>query len=123
MMSNENRSNPTGNDTWNQPYMPANPAYAPPAEVDYNARLKEATRRVQKKINFYRTLTSYVIINAFLWILWFMTGSSYPWPVWVSLGWGVGLAFQALDAFALGVSDQQRRDMIEEELRRMGRSR
>jgi hypothetical protein len=123
MMSNEKRPNPTGNDTWNQPYIPADPAYPPPADLDYNARLKEATKRVQKKLNFYRTLTSYLIINAFLWILWFMTGSSYPWPIWVSLGWGIGLAFQALDAFALGVTDQQRREMIEEEMRRMGRSR
>jgi hypothetical protein len=123
MMSNENRPNQTGNDTWNQPYIPTNPAYPPAADLDYDARLKEATKRVQKKINFYRTLTSYLIINAFLWILWFMTGSSYPWPVWVSLGWGIGLAFQALDAFALGVTDQQRREMIEEEMRRMGRSR
>ena len=120
MIPNENRQNLNGNDAWNQPYIPSNPPYAVPAELEYDKRLKEATRRVQKKLNFYRTLTSYVIINAFLWILWLMTGASYPWPVWVSLGWGIGLAFQALDAFALGISDTQRQQMIEEEMRRMG---
>lgn len=122
-MSNENRPDPTDRDAWNQPYVPTNPAYVPPTDFDYNNRLKEATKRVHKKINFYRTLTSYLIINAFLWILWFMTGSSYPWPVWVSLGWGIGLAFQGLDAFALGISDRQRQQMIEEEMRRMGHQR
>ena len=120
MTPNENRQNSTVSDPWNQPYMPASAPYVAPAELEYEKRLKEATRRVQKKLNFYRTLTSYVIINAFLWILWLMTGSSYPWPVWVTLGWGIGLAFQALDAFALGISDRQRQQMIEEELRRMG---
>ncbi|MDB5079150.1 MAG: hypothetical protein JWP00_1074 [Chloroflexi bacterium] len=116
-MSNENSSNTTGSDTWNQPYQPANP---PSSELGYNERLKEATKRVNKKLIFYRTLTSYLVVNAFLWVLWLMTGASYPWPVWVTMGWGIGLAFQALDAFVLGISAHQRRQMVEEEMRRMG---
>ncbi len=119
MLSNENRQNPNSSNAWNQPYIPTTSPYVAPAEPAYEARLKEATKRVHKKLNFYRTLTSYIIINAFLWILWLMTGSSYPWPIWVSLGWGIGLAFQALDAFALGISERQRQQMIEEEMRRM----
>ncbi len=89
VLSNENRQNTNSSHAWNQPYTPANPPYAAPAEQGYEVRLKEATKRVHKKLNFYRTLTSYIIINAFLWILWLMTGSSYPWPIWVSLGWGM----------------------------------
>lgn len=137
MTGSENRPNTTGNSTssgsegWNStpsssynstyvPYTPIYPLPPTPTGPAYDARLKEATRRVQKKINFYRTLTSYVVINGFLWILWMMTGVGYPWPIWVSLGWGIGLAFQFLDAFAFGVSDTQRQQMIEDEMRRMG---
>ncbi len=134
MTPNENRqdTNSTtgtgpGSSGWNPPlsssYVPYNPVFPlpnVPADPDYDARLKEASRRVQKKINFYRTLTSYVIVNGFLWILWLMTGFGYPWPIWVSLGWGIGLAFQFLDAFVFGVSEHQRQQMIQDEMRRMG---
>ena len=139
MTTSENRPNTTtngtnpgpGSDNWNSPssstyhstYVPYTPIYPlpnTPTGPDYNTRLKDATRRVQKKINFYRTLTSYVVINGFLWILWMMTGVGYPWPIWVTLGWGIGLAFQFLDAFAFGVTDHQRQQMIDEEMRRMG---
>lgn len=137
MTTSENRPNTTTNgtnpasDSWNSPstssyqssYVPYTPIYPlPPTQTgpNYEASLKEATRRVQKKINFYRTLTSYVVINGFLWVLWMMTGVGYPWPIWVSLGWGIGLAFQFLDAFAFGISDNQRQQMINDEMRRMG---
>jgi len=136
MTPNENRqdTNTTsnasagpGSDAWNpsysSSYVPYNPVFPlpnVPTGPDYDKRLKEATQRVQKKINFYRTLTSYIIVNGFLWVLWLMTGVGYPWPIWVSLGWGIGLAFQFLDAFAFGVSEQQRHQMIQEEMRRMG---
>jgi Flp pilus assembly protein TadB len=46
-------------------------------------------------------LFSYLIVNAFLVVVWFFTSGidSYFWPVWVMLGWGVGLAFQYFQAY------------------------
>ena len=99
-------------------YIDPSAAYNPAINPDYQRRYKEASRRVQKKVNFYKTLTSYLIVCAFLWILALTTGSGF-WPIWVMLGWGIGLAFMAVDAFALGISDDQRRQMIEDEMRRM----
>ncbi|HEX2915256.1 MAG TPA: 2TM domain-containing protein [Chloroflexia bacterium] len=77
-----------------------------------------AARRVHKKINFYKNLSSYAIVCTFLWILTIVTGGG-AWPIWVMLGWGVGLAFQAVDAFNLGISDRQKQQMIDEEMRRI----
>lgn len=50
---------------------------------------KEAKARADFKIHF----TIYLIINGGLWLLWLFTGGvdSYPWPVWPSIGWGIGL--------------------------------
>ena len=89
-----------------------------PSPAGYDPRYVEAARRVQKKINFYKTLTSYVIVCGFLWLLALFTDSGF-WPIWVMLGWGIGLAFMAVDAFGLGITEQQRRQMIEEELGRI----
>ncbi|MFC4262625.1 2TM domain-containing protein [Ferruginibacter yonginensis] len=65
-------------------------------------------RLAKKRIKFKRSVLSYIIVNAFLWALWFygnesdtpMRGSfNWPWPLWVSIGWGIGLAFQFSEAY------------------------
>ena len=59
----------------------------------------------QKRAKFRRHLFTYIVINAFLWgIWWFTVGRydgfrGYPWPIWVMLGWGIGLAFNYFDAY------------------------
>ncbi|MEJ7583731.1 MAG: DUF1707 domain-containing protein [Acidimicrobiales bacterium] len=44
-------------------------------------------------------LTPYLIVNAFLVVVWAVTGFGYFWPVWPILGWGLGVVF-ALAAIA-----------------------
>lgn len=66
----------------------------------------------QKRASFKNHATAYVIVNLFLWGLWYFTrynsierGSGmfirtgYPWPVWTTLGWGIGLAFHFAGAY------------------------
>ncbi len=101
-------------------YNPINPL--PATDPDYARQYQEATKRVQKKMNFYKSLTSYLIVVAFLWAIYLITSpGAHPWPIWVMLGWGVGLAFQGMEAFSFGVSSTQRQRMIDDELHRMGR--
>ena len=54
----------------------------------------------KKRAGFKRHLASYIIVNAFLWGVWAFSGhdESY-WPVWCSMGWGIGLAFSYYDAY------------------------
>lgn len=64
----------------------------------------ELWRIAQKRAHFHHHLYTYVIINAFFWLLWYFTNDSYdggemPWPVWPMLGWGIGLAFNYFDAY------------------------
>ncbi len=65
-------------------------------------------RIAQKRASFKRHLTAYVVINIFLWIIWFFTNETYgvdnsslpfPWPLWTMFGWGIGLVFHYLSAY------------------------
>jgi hypothetical protein len=58
----------------------------------------------QKRAGFKSHFLSYITVNAFLWILWLLTGaktygSGIPWPVWPTLGWGIGIVSHYLGAY------------------------
>lgn len=77
-------------------------------------------RIARKRANFKKSLYSYLVINAFLWGIWWFTGGSkvgfshYPWPIWVMLGWGVGLGFQYFEAYT-----GSKEDMAIEEFKKL----
>lgn len=57
-----------------------------------------------KRASFKGHLASYVVINGFLWVLWFFTSGRHihggiPWPFWSTAGWGIGLAFHFIGAY------------------------
>jgi len=66
----------------------------------------------QKRASFKSHLVTYIIVNAFLWAIWFMSASRhegftfweirwghFPWPLWSTIGWGIGLAFHFAGAY------------------------
>ena len=59
----------------------------------------------RKRASFKKHLATYLIINIFLWLIWLFTGartygsSSLPWPLWSTLGWGIGLASHYVSAY------------------------
>ena len=68
-----------------------------------------AIQRVRRKRRFFSHLTVYLIINAFLWCMWALAAAGYgwgmrsttfPWPVFVTVFWGIGLISHALGVFA-----------------------
>jgi hypothetical protein len=71
---------------------------------------KYAIKAIKRKRDFWGHLVAYVIVNIFLVFMWyFVTGRGYFWPGWVMAGWGIGLAFNAWDAFGRGhgpISDE-----------------
>lgn len=55
-----------------------------------------------RRASFRYHLIAYIIVIGSLWLLWFFTADqarSYIWPVWPTLGWGIGLTFHFLGAF------------------------
>ncbi|MDG3581566.1 MULTISPECIES: 2TM domain-containing protein [Galbibacter] len=59
-----------------------------------------AKERVEAMKKFYNNLTSYIIVNIFLFIINYWTnGLSYAWFLWVTCWWGLGLLFHAAKVF------------------------
>ena len=60
-------------------------------------------KQAKSRVEFKRHLWTYIIVNGFLWTLWLLTGGksghTIPWPVWPTLGWGIGLAFSYYSAY------------------------
>ncbi|MBW4609271.1 MAG: 2TM domain-containing protein [Hassallia sp. WJT32-NPBG1] len=52
-----------------------------------------------RRRQFKTHLFLYLIINTFLVVIDFMTDGNLNWAYWPILGWGLGLAFDAFDAF------------------------
>lgn len=54
---------------------------------------KQLHELARKRVDFRRHLIVYLVINGILWTIWWLTGSGYPWPIWPTAGWGIGLIF------------------------------
>jgi len=50
----------------------------------------------KKRVEFRRHLIVFFVINSMLWIIWYLTGGTYMWPLWPMAGWGVGVIFHYL---------------------------
>jgi fatty acid desaturase len=93
------------------------PQPTPTSEEDLR---KEAVRSIQRKRSFKQTAFAYVVVNLLLVGIWAISGTdTYFWPVWVIGGWGIGLAFQAYDAY--GRRRTVGEDEIAREMQRMQR--
>lgn len=76
------------------------PEEAPPAAPATDAELRDlAFRRLKKRQDFRAHLFVYVVVNAFLWALWALTSQGFPWPIFVTLGWGIGVVMNAWDVY------------------------
>jgi hypothetical protein len=58
-----------------------------------------AVKRLKDKRDFTTHAVAYVVVNAFLIMVWFMSGAGYFWPAWVLAGWGIGLVLNAWDVY------------------------
>jgi fatty acid desaturase len=78
---------------------------------------KQASKKVRDKKRFYRDLTTYLIVNAVLVVIWALTGRGYPWFLWPLGIWGAFVLGHFLSIFVFGNgSDQQ---AIEKEVEKM----
>lgn len=60
----------------------------------------------KRRASFKTHLATYIVVNCFLWAVWYFTSDQVnirinktPWPIWSTLGWGIGLLFHFLSAY------------------------
>lgn len=64
-------------------------------------------KKAKNRASFKMHLRSYLVVNAGLWLIYFLSSGfdfpykwhHYPWPVWPMLGWGIGLFSHYLSAY------------------------
>jgi hypothetical protein len=78
-------------------------SYDSPQSSGKDPHLWEIAKR---RASFKYHLRTYIIVIGFLWAIWFFSGSEpvmtrakYPWPIWPTAGWGIGLLFHYLGAY------------------------
>ena len=69
-----------------------------------NQRDERLWKAAKKRAEFKRHLFTYIIMNLFFWGIWFADSIidrhfDFPWPVFVTLGWGIGLAFNYIRVY------------------------
>lgn len=59
-----------------------------------------AVRRLKAKHGFRQHLTTYIVVNLFLIVIWAMTDfGGYFWPVWPIAGWGIAILLHGWDTY------------------------
>jgi type VI protein secretion system component VasK len=59
----------------------------------------------KRRADFQNSLIGFVVITVLCWAIWYLTGGRHtgprgtPWPLWVMLGLGIGLAFKFMKAY------------------------
>ncbi len=66
-----------------------------PEAIEHDLALK----RLKAKREFQGHLVVYVVVNAFLTLVWWWSGGGYFWPGWVMAGWGIGIVIRFYDVF------------------------
>ena len=78
---------------------------------------ERAQKRVKEFSDLMWHVAAYVIVNAFLWIMDFAQGGGLEWAYWVTIPWGIGLAFHAAAYFLdeSGMQSRRYKKYLEEE--------
>jgi hypothetical protein len=73
----------------------------------------QAVERLRKKRDFKAHVLIYLLVNAFLVVIWAVSrdGDEFFWPIFVIVGWGIGVVANAWDVYG-------RKPITEDEIRR-----
>jgi hypothetical protein len=75
---------------------------------------EQALRRLKKRRDLKAHAVVYMLVNLVVWGIWVVVATSshswWPWPVFLTLSWGIGLAMNGWDVyFRTPITEQERR--------------
>ena len=77
---------------------------------------EKAIKRLKQKREFSAHLLAFIVVNAFLVILWATVAErGFFWPMFPILGWGIGLLFHGWDVYRGTPSEEE----IRKEMQKM----
>ena len=78
-----------------------------------------AIQRLKKKHDFRAHVLVYSLVNAFLVVIWAVTGADFFWPIFPIVGWGIGVVMNAWDVYR---SEEPTEERIRREMHLMTRA-
>lgn len=75
-----------------------------------------ARQTAERKAGFYNHLGIYVVVNLFLFLVWYLTGGGFPWFVFILFGWGIAVVAHYMGTFHGGAVVDK---LTEKEYRRL----
>lgn len=67
---------------------------------DLEAEIRSGvTKRFKERGGLIQHLMTYIAVNIMLWVFWLITGQGFPWPLFVTGGWGIGLLSHLVDYY------------------------
>lgn len=91
-------------------------SYASTGPMDADQQLRRrAIARIRGRQYFVVQIVVYLLINVVLVAAWWRSGHGFPWPLFVTVFWGIGLFWQGSRLFGREASE----DRIQEEMHRL----
>jgi hypothetical protein len=87
--------------------------------TEEGALRERAVKRLKDKRDLTAHVLAYVMVNALLVAVWWVTGADFFWPVFPLFGWGIGLAFHTWDV----LWPEPGEDRVDAEMERLRRRR
>jgi 2TM domain-containing protein len=60
---------------------------------------EQALQRLKKRQDFRAHLLVYVLFNLGVWGIWLLIDTGFPWPLFVTFFWGIGLVMNAWEFY------------------------
>ena len=91
------------------------------AEIRKRAE-KRVGKRHDERIGLIAHAIPFFVVNLFVWQVWLTSGAGFPWPLFVTGGWGIGFIYHFQDYYyKYGPGRQTREAEIEAEMARQAR--
>lgn len=80
------------------------------SEPNYDEIRTRVEKRFKKRQEFITHSIAFVLGNIMVWTIYGVVGGGFPWPIFVTVGWGIGLVGHALDYIMQHGSGARRRE-------------